>query len=204
MHSRHLSSPPEPHVRWARVISNLVSPPVVWAILAFPIAWQHAPSRGQAVVWALTYGLLVCLVPMLYVGWMVRRGHITDLHMKYRQERLLPFVVSMVCTGAAWLLLRWMGAPPLVPLLAAVTLAQLVMMTLITLVWQISMHAMSIASAVTATALLFGALPALAVAPLVPLVGAARLKLRRHTLAQVVAGTVMGALVTVALVAVAL
>ncbi len=194
----------DPSARWARVISNLISPPVVWAVLAFPIAWQHAPSRAHAIIWALIYGVLVCLLPMLYIAWMVQRGRITDLHLKYRHERLLPFLVSVLCTGAAWFILRWTGAPPLVPLLAAVTLAQLVMMTLITLVWQISMHAMSIASAVTATALLFGALPALAVAPLVPLVGAARLKLRRHTPAQVIAGTLVGALVTVALVVTAL
>ncbi len=188
---------------WARLISNLISPPVVWAVMIFPIAFREAESQGQAVVWALTYGVLVCLLPILYIAWMVRRGSISDIHMRLREERLRPFLVSIGCTGLAWLALRLMGAPSVVPLVAVVTLVQLAVMAIITLVWQISMHAMCISSAVVATGILFGLGPALLVSPLVPLVGAARLKLQRHTPAQVVAGTLLGAVVTVALYTVA-
>lgn len=184
---------------WARLISDLVSPPVVWGVMMFPIAFREADSREIAILWALTYGVLVCLLPVLYIAWMVRRGSISDIHMRLREERLRPFLVSMFCTGLAWGALRLMGAPSVVPLVAIVTLAQLAAMAAITLVWQISIHAMSITSAVVATGLLFGVGPALVVFPLVPLVGAARLKLNRHTPAQVVAGTLVGALVTVAL-----
>lgn len=184
---------------WARLISDLVSPPVVWGVMIFPIAFREADSREIAILWALTYGVLVCLLPVLYIAWMVRRGSISDIHMRLREERLRPFLVSMFCTGLAWGALRLMGAPSVVPLVAIVTLAQLMAMAAITLVWQISIHAMSITSAVVATGLLFGVGPALVVFPLVPLVGAARLKLNRHTPAQVVAGTLVGALVTVAL-----
>ncbi|NWG15290.1 MAG: hypothetical protein HXY41_01520 [Chloroflexi bacterium] len=184
---------------WARLISNLVSPPVVWGVMMFPIAFREANSRETALLWALTYGVLVCLLPVLYIVWMVQRGSIGDIHMRLRQERLRPFLVSIFCTGLAWGSLRLMGAPSVVPLVAVVTLAQLAAMAAITLVWQISIHAMSITSAVVATGLLFGVGPALVVFPLVPLVGAARLKLHRHTPAQVVAGTLLGALVTAAL-----
>jgi membrane-associated phospholipid phosphatase len=184
---------------WARLISNLLSPPLVWAALMFPIAFRETDSPLWALLWALTYGVLVCLLPALYIVWMVRQGRITDIHMQVRRQRLRPFGVSIACAVLAWGVLRLMGAPPLVPLVAIVTLAQLTVMALITLVWQISMHAMSIASAVAATGLLFGALPALLALPLVPLVAAARLKLRRHTPAQIIAGTALGALVTLTL-----
>lgn len=188
---------------WARLISNLVSPPVVWAVMIFPIAFREADSQAQAMLWGLTYGVLVCLLPALYIVWMVRRGSITDIHMRLREERLRPFLVSIACTGLAWWTLRLLGAPSVVPLVAVVTLVQLAAMALITLVWQISIHAMSITSAVVATGILFGLGPALLVSPLVPLVGAARLKLNRHTPAQVLAGTLVGAVVTVMLYAVA-
>ena len=188
---------------WARLISDLVSPPVVWAVMIFPIAFREADSEAQAMLWGLTYGVLVCLIPGLYIAWMVRRGSITDIHMRLREERLRPFLVSIACTGLAWWALRLMGAPSVVPLVAIVTLVQLATMAVITLVWQISIHTMSITSAVVATGILFGVGPALLVSPLVPLVGAARLKLQRHTLAQVIAGILVGALVTVMLYAVA-
>ncbi|MAS34990.1 MAG: hypothetical protein CL610_13355 [Anaerolineaceae bacterium] len=180
---------------WARLVSNLLSPPVVWAVMVFPIAFRDATSRQQAVSWALVYGVLVCIMPMVYVGWMVRRGSISDLHMGVREERIRPFIVSLVCTAIAWWALRLMGAPPIIPLFALFSLVQIAVMALITLVWQISMHAMSISSAAVAAFAFFGPLWALPILPLVILVGAARLNLKRHTLAQVIAGTAVGVMI---------
>src|SRR5690554_2560237 len=94
---------------WARLVSHLLSPPVVWAVMAFPIAFRDAATDTQAVTWALVYTALVCLMPALYVVWMVRRGAITDLHMKVREQRIRPFVVSLICTTVAWWALRLLG-----------------------------------------------------------------------------------------------
>ncbi len=101
----------------------------------------------------------------------------------------------------AWWVLRFMGAPPVLPLLALFSLVQIATMALITLVWQISMHAMSIAGATIATALLFGIGYALFTVPLIMLVSAARLKLNRHTPPQIIARTLVGALVPVVVLA---
>lgn len=190
------------NARWARFISNVISPPMVWAVMVFIIAVHTAKTRTDALVWGLTYSIPVCLLPILYIAWEVRRGHISDIHMKERQERIRPFLVSIICTALAWVTLRLMGTPDILPLVAGVTLLQLIAMAVITLVWQISMHAMSIMVAVVATGVVFGAGPALAVFPLVPIVGAARLKLQRHTLAQVVAGAAIGALIPLVVLAV--
>jgi len=182
-------------ISWARLVSDILSPPMVWATLAFPIAFRDAPSQGHAVLWALMYITLVCLLPIVYIAVMVKQGKITDIHMKVRQQRLRPFMVSIVCTGVAWGVLRLMGAPAVVPLFALFSLVQLAVLALITLVWQISIHAVSITGVTVATGVLFGLLPALLTIPLIFLVGAARLKLRRHTPAQVIAGTLVGAVV---------
>ncbi|MFN8452188.1 MAG: hypothetical protein U0521_27230 [Anaerolineae bacterium] len=186
-------------VSWARLISDILSPPVIWGALAFPIAFRAADTREQALAWALTYTIMVCLLPAVYIGYMVWRGHITDVHMEVRKERIRPFIVSLVGTTIAWWMLRLMGAPPLLPNFALVSLILLGAMLLVTLVWQISMHSMSITCAVVATGALYGLGPALLLSPLIPVVGAARLKLRRHTLAEVVAGVVLGGCLTVLL-----
>jgi membrane-associated phospholipid phosphatase len=182
-------------ISWARLVSDLLSPPVVWAAMAFPIAFRDADSRQQALTWALSYGGLVCVLPMVYVAWMVKRGSITDLHMGVREQRIRPFVVSLICTMIAWWALRLMGAPPVMPLFAMFSLVQIAVMALITLVWQISVHAMSITGAAVAAFAFFGPMWALPIVPLVVLVGAARLNLKRHTLAQVVAGSALGVLI---------
>src|SRR5690606_32331646 len=152
-----------------------------------------------ALGWALIYGLLVCLLPMIYVGVMVKLGRITDLHMRVRSQRLRPFLVSIICTTFAWWVLRFMGAPPLVPLFALFSLAQLAVMAVITLVWQISMHMMSITGAMVAAFAFFGPLWALLIIPLIVLVGTARIKLKRHTFAQVLGGMAVGVLVPLVL-----
>jgi hypothetical protein len=191
------------NLSWARLVSNLLSPPVVWAVMAFPIAFRDAASDEQALTWALVYTGLVCLLPVIYIAWMVHRGSITDLHMEVREERIRPFVVSIICTTIAWWVLRFMGAPPIVPLFALFSLVQIAVMLLITLVWQISIHVVSISGAVIAALVWFGPLWALLVIPLVILVGAARLKLHRHTLAQVLVGSLVGIIVPALLLAAA-
>lgn len=188
-----------PEVTWARLVSDILSPPVIWGALAFPMAFRDAESNEQALVWAMIYLLLVCLMPLIYVAVMVRRGKITDIHMQVRQQRLKPFLVSLLCTTVAWWTLRFLGAPPILPMLALFSLVQLTVMTVITLVWQVSMHAMSISGASVAVALMFGTTAALATVPFVLLVGAARLRLKRHTPAQVLVGTILGMAIPVAL-----
>ncbi|HVU14906.1 MAG TPA: hypothetical protein VHD90_26710, partial [Phototrophicaceae bacterium] len=186
-------------ISWARLISDILSPPVIWGFLAFPIAFHEAQSPEQALTWALTYTLMVCVIPAIYIGYMVWRGQITDLHMEVRKERIRPFIVSIIGTILAWVLLRWMDAPPLLGFFALVSLVLLGTMLLVTLVWQISMHTMSITCAVVAAGALYGVGPALLLTPLIPVVGAARLKLRRHTLAEVIAGVLLGGAITLVL-----
>lgn len=186
---------------WARLVSHLLSPPIVWGVLVVLIAFRDAQSEQQALAVAAAYGLFVCLLPGLYILWMLRRGAISDIHLSSRQERPRVLLVSSMGAGMAWGALRWMDAPPGMPLVAVITLALLAIIGLITLVWQISMHATSISAAVVATGAFFGIVPALLVLPLALLVAAARLRLKRHTPAEILAGTLVGALIPVLLVA---
>lgn len=184
---------------WPRLVSNVLSPPVIWALLAFPIAYHADGGEGNAVVYALVYGMMVCWLPVLYIAWNVRNGNITDLHMKVRAQRIRPFIVTLLGSTIALAVLIAFNAPRLMPMFTLFSVLQLGLMTAITLVWQISVHAMSITGAVVAAGAMFGVGPALVLFPLVPLVGAARYKLGRHTLTQIFAGAGVGAVMTVLL-----
>jgi membrane-associated phospholipid phosphatase len=143
--------------------------------------------------------VLVCILPIVYIALMVKRGEITDIHMKVREQRVRPFLISIICAAVAVAVLHVMKTPSVMPLFALFTLVQLLVMLVITLIWQISIHAVSISGVTVALGVLFGLTPALVSAPLVVLVGAARLKLDRHTPAQVVAGTGVGILIPLVL-----
>lgn len=181
-------------VSWARMVSDILSPPVIWGTLALPIAFKDADSQGQAIGWASVYIFLVCVLPIVYIAAMVKLNKITDIHLKVRKQRLIPFMISIFTTTVAGIALDLMGAP-IMPILALFTGVQLVVMLLITLVWQISMHTVSISGATIAMWVFFGVIPALATLPLIVLVGTARLKLDRHTPAQVIVGTLVGIIV---------
>ncbi len=181
-----------PDFGWARLVSDLFSPPVIWGALAIPIALRDAPTRGLALMWAAVYILLVCIVPLIYISIMIKRGKISDIHLSDRSERVKPLIVSLISTGVAWLALRAMGAPSVVPQLALTTLIQIGILALITLMWQISMHTMSSGAAVVGSTLIYGPIAAFITIPMLFLVGWARLNLHKHTLAQVIAGATLG------------
>ncbi len=194
-----LETPVVKRIKWARVVSDVLSPPAVWGALIIPVALQFSPSASEALFWALLYGVMVCLVPVLFIAYMVWMGKIGDMHMKERHERYMPMLVTIVSTTLGVLLLKLWGAPIALPLFAMVSLVQLLVMSLVTLYWQISMHAMGITGATVAISIVFSLQVALLTIPLIMLVGLARLVLKRHTPMQIFAGAMVGLFVPLAL-----
>ena len=74
-------------ITWAWVVSHVLSPPIVWAALVCVIAFHAAESRGQALLWSAAYGVFVCLLPGLYIVWLVRRG--SGLRPEHARDRVL-------------------------------------------------------------------------------------------------------------------
>ncbi|HVA25337.1 MAG TPA: phosphoesterase PA-phosphatase, partial [Chloroflexota bacterium] len=106
--------------------------------------------------------------------------------------RPLPLVVAICSIAAGLILMTLFGAPrPMIALVAAMTVGLLVSLA-ITVLWKISVHTAVVSGAVVIVALVFG--PAFAaLAPLVALIGWARLERGDHTLPQVLAGAAIGA-----------
>jgi hypothetical protein len=184
---------------WARIVSDVISPPVVWAVTSVPLSIYADAGAGRAGLYAMIYVVLVCVLPIVYIALMVKRGKITDIHIKVRRQRIIPYVVSIVCAGLATLLLWLLNAPPLVTLFALFSMLMVTIMLIVTTKWQISMHSLGITSAVFALGGMFGVGTAAFFSPLIPIVGAARVTLKRHTVAQVIAGGCVGAVMTLIL-----
>lgn len=182
---------------WARLVSNIFSPPVVWGAVGILVAFTVSTSAADGALWAAIYGFMVCLLPAVYIVWMVKRGHITDIHIRERAQRIKPFAVSLAGALGAWFLLRSIGAAPLMPLFALFSFVQILGMFVITIWWQISMHTMSITAAVLVSGALIGPVVGVLLVPLIVLVGAARIRLNRHTLSQVIAGAMLGGTCTI-------
>jgi len=178
-------------VRVARTFSNVVSPPVIIALLGLALSLDELPNI-QGLMWSLIFGFWVSLMPILLVIFMLKTGRITDLHMNTRRERRLPYITSVIGALVALLFVQIFSGPELLRCLAIYSIITLSLMAIITHYWMISIHANSIASAALIAGLVFGLWLTLLLLPLVVLVSWVRIYLRRHTWSQVFAGMALG------------
>jgi len=185
----------EDHTGWtraARLFSNIVSPPVIFAVVGLVLALYSLPAP-QALTWAATYGLFVSLLPILFVLWLLETGRVQELHMSDTGERQLPYFVAIVCALFFLTLIVFADGPDLLRCLGIFNLIALSALSVINTRWLISFHATAISAAWAITALVFGWLYSLPVLALLGLVIAVRLYLRRHTVSQVLGGLALGA-----------
>lgn len=178
--------------RLAYWISQIGSPP----LLGFVGALVIGQRLGTAVGWWQVglYASLTLLLPLAYIFWLLRRGLVSDFHLPRREERLKPMRLSLVTAVIGWLLLFRLAAPPLLLALSLANLGQSLLYFGITRYWKISIHTAVAAGLAVLVWHTWGLLawPLLAA---VPLVAWSRVYLRRHTVAQTVAGVGVGAFV---------
>jgi membrane-associated phospholipid phosphatase len=173
----------------AHWVSQAGSPPVMGLLAFFLILTRLSSPRLW--VWTGMYIVLTLIAPLGFLLWQLRRGHVTDLDVHFRQQRTWSFAVT--CSGflLAWSTMLISGAPPVLLLIVGTGLLQWLTLSLITLRWKISVHAASVTGATLFLVWGFG-FAATPVAVAVPLVAWSRVKLRRHTPAQVAAGILLG------------
>jgi hypothetical protein len=184
---------------WARIVSDVFSPPVVWIALSLPVASIAQLPFEQTFFWAFIYSFFVCLLPIIYIFYLRYTGQIGDIHMKYRHERYRPLFFTMLSCVVGWVVLYLGNAPAPLQLLIIISLLQITIISVVTLYWQISMHAMAITSASIALGTMFSINLGFLSIPLIILVGSARFNLDRHTPMQVFMGAMVGVFVPVLL-----
>lgn len=179
-------------IKAARLFSNIVSPPVMFAAVGLAFALYEMPGI-TGFLWALIYGLLVSLAPILVVLFLLRTGHIQELHMSNTAERHIPYVTAVVSAFLAFIVITLMDGPELLRCLALLNTINLAALGLINTRWLISIHATGMMATFLLVGLVFSWLWAwLLMFPLLVGVCYVRLYLKRHTVAQVGAGLLLG------------
>ena len=148
---------------WARRVTYWLEPKNWLILTVVGIGW-HADGRA-GVGWRLLAALFTAVLPTLFISAGVRHGRWSDRNVGARRPRLL---------GLAFML------------------ASVAVLAAITTVWKISIHCAVASGSVTILALTYGP-PVLLGYALVGLLGWARVAVRDHSVAQVVAGSVLGA-----------
>jgi membrane-associated phospholipid phosphatase len=175
---------------WARRCTYWLEPKNWLTVTVVAIGW-HADGRA-GLLWGLLAALFTAVLPTLFITAGIRGGRWSDRNVGARRPRLivLAFIAVSVATGL--ILLALFGAPRLLTGYLAFMLASVAVLALVTVVWKISIHCAVASGSVTILALTFGPL-VLGGYVLVGLLCWSRVAVRDHTVAQVVAGAVLGA-----------
>jgi membrane-associated phospholipid phosphatase len=183
-------------VQIARYVSNILSPITVSIPFIFLVALYHAQNTLSALTYASATLFFMSVGPMSYILVGVYQGKFTDIDVSVRSQRSGPFLFSILSALVGLFTLSFFHGPKDLQTVMLAVIACGTILMLITLWWKISMHASALAGAVTMLTALYGnvILPAYL---LLILVCWSRVVLRRHTAAQVIAGSLLSIFLSV-------
>jgi len=127
---------------------------------------------------------------------MLRNGKLDDFYITIREQRTRIYLFGCFCALVSCITLIYLKAPLILVAAFTTGLSTAFIFTLINLWWKISLHTALVAASATVLVLLYGWMAAATLA-LVPLTAWARIELESHSLAQVVSGALLAALIVV-------
>jgi hypothetical protein len=179
----------------AKIVTEVCSPAIVVVLLPLAVAWQATGHRvGLTLLWGLVVAVFSSVLPMAFIISGARKGRWDGHHVRNREGRLLPLSLCGVSTAVGLAILLFGHAPRDLVALDIAMLVTLIVCTAITQAWKISIHTSVAGGAVATIALLYGPWLLLLILPLV-LVAWSRVQLSDHTVAQVIAGALVGPIV---------
>lgn len=178
--------------RFAHRLSVALVPPVVAAAVfaVLVAAYEHGSLLHQVVVWVVSAACSGGL-QIVYVLYLRRMEEVTAYDVPEREQRTKPYLLSAGISLGGLLFLLFLNASVFVWGLMWCFTVNTLILNAINLRWKISAHMMGLTGPVTFLWPVFG-WQLLWLLPIAVLLGWARITLRAHDLAQVVAGAVAG------------
>ncbi len=182
--------------RWAKIVSfvfdgSFISVPV-FIIICIVVVEDKLAALG----WALLCILFGMIIPFLYVFSLYRKNKIYDIHIPEKSNRMKPLLFTLLSYITGLVVLYFLGAPLFLKVIFILTIISAFVYTVITYYWKISMHASYITFVVITFNILLGHWMLLLL-PLIPIVGWARIKAKRHTKPQVLTGAGLASVICV-------
>ena len=179
--------------RSAKWLTEVFQPPVVVS-LQLIISPLVEPGFPGTIGYGALAALFVCVLPLVVLLVLVRKGKVTDHHVSDRKQRAPVLLMALGCIALGLLVLNAVDAPLSVVAMVLAVVGGVAVLAGVSPFWKMSGHAAAMSCAAVVSVLMLGA----AWAPLlllVPAVGWSRVVLRAHSLAQVVAGSLFGGVV---------
>ncbi|MFJ2087495.1 phosphoesterase PA-phosphatase [Micromonospora chokoriensis] len=180
-----------PAPRAARAITEVFAPALLAAVMPIVVGIHSTSPLGRGLGWALVGATFCSIIPNTLIWWGVRRGRLTDHHIRVREQRRTPLIYGLLSVLVGLAVMVAFNAPRPITAMVVVMFVLGLAVTAANLAWKLSIHAAVAAGSGAILAIEFG--PVLFVSlPVVALVCWSRVRLGEHTVGQVIAGTAVG------------
>ena len=175
----------------ARIISLLTSPVFVIVPIPFVLVY-HATNDGvSALKWTLfSMGFLFAIG--LFMLWSVRHRIFTDLDVSKREQRPLLFLVLAIVSLIYLISLYILKGPSVLYIGMLGVFTAIFTVSLVNTRIKASIHVATVTAVILTLGILYN-LPAISITA-IPIIAWARIKTKRHTMSEAVAGAALGSL----------
>ncbi|MGE5680126.1 MAG: phosphatase PAP2 family protein [Bacillota bacterium] len=179
----------------ARIVSTLFVPPSLTIIIFTFFAFYYEQSVTELLTVlcvAYSFGFIFPIIMFIYLR---KKGKIIDQDASLKEERTVPFFIAVMMYAAGFLILVYSGANAITSSFWFCYISNTLIVILINKYWKISAHALGISGPLAAITYALG-VKGFVFIFLLFIVGWSRIRLKRHTLLQVIAGGVLGFVLT--------
>jgi membrane-associated phospholipid phosphatase len=181
----------------ARLVSEVFNP-LINPIVTFLILAMGDPDQpGQRIFlnWIVAITFASGLI-FVYIAYLKQKRAIDSTELIIREQRISPLTFAILSYALGFGVLTLLNAPWLMRGLMFCYATNTMVVLMITRRWKISIHTTGIAGPLVALTYQFGWM-LLPLYILIPIVGLSRVKMRRHTNLQVLAGGILGVVMTI-------
>lgn len=173
--------------KWAKIISFVFDGSFISIPIFIIICMVLVEDKMAALNWAMLCLLFGMILPFIYVFFLYRKNKILDIHMPDRNNRMKPMIFTLISYITGFTVFYLLKAPFFLKTIFVLSIISTSILTIITHYWKISLHASWITFIVITFNVLLGPWMLLLM-PLIPIIGWARVRAKRHTTPQVVLG----------------
>jgi len=174
--------------KFATTISYIFDGSFISVPIFLIICLMVVDNKIEAINWALLCLLFGTVVPYLYICFLYKKKEINDMHISEKENRIKPMVVSCISYIIWFIILYVLEAPKILKSIFAVIIVSTIILTIITFFWKICLHASVITIIVITFNIIFESKWMLLMVPLIPVIGWARVRIKKHTVNQVILG----------------
>jgi len=175
----------------AILVSEIAVPPILSAIVFCFLSYYFIPSGKHATIIALLTLLFTAIIPALYLVYLLIVGKVQHRHVPEKEKRTSPYLLGAISFSIGFITLEKLNAPTPLNALILASAVNILVITVVNFKWKISGHTIGAAAGVAGLQAVFG-WKVWILYFIVLIVAWARVRIKAHTLLEVIGGAFLG------------